>query len=76
MQLQYISDNTGNPTAVVIPMDKWNELINKYSELENDVLKEASVNRKRRPMSYYAGILTKEEGEAFQRYVQQSRNEW
>lgn len=37
MNIQYISDNQGNKTAVVIPISDWNKLTKKYIELENEV---------------------------------------
>lgn len=36
--MNYISDNQGNKTAVVIPISEWIELTKKYIGLENDVL--------------------------------------
>lgn len=37
MSLQYISDIEGNKTAVVIPIDEWNELKTKYPEIDSEV---------------------------------------
>lgn len=34
MNLQYISDNTGKTTGVFIPISAWNELKNKYKDIE------------------------------------------
>ena len=34
MNLQYISDNTGKTTGVFIPISVWNELKNKYKDIE------------------------------------------
>lgn len=34
MSLQYIADRAGNPTAVIIPIDDWNGIRNKYPEVE------------------------------------------
>ncbi|WP_116786943.1 addiction module component CHP02574 family protein [Flavobacterium psychrotrophum] len=39
MKLQYISDNEGNTTAVVIPIEEWNEIKARHSDIaeaEND----------------------------------------
>jgi len=33
MKFQYISDSEGNTTAVVIPIDEWNEIKAKHKEL-------------------------------------------
>ena len=34
MNLQYLQDNNGNTTAVVIPIEEWNKFTEKYSDLE------------------------------------------
>ncbi len=36
MNLQYISDNTGKPTGVYIPIKEWNKLNAKHKGLEQD----------------------------------------
>jgi hypothetical protein len=35
MIVQYISDNLGNHTAVIIPIEEWGKLTTKYSELSD-----------------------------------------
>ncbi len=34
MNLQYLKDNNGNTTAVVIPIEEWNKFTEKYNDLE------------------------------------------
>lgn len=34
MPLQYISDSSGHPTAVIIPIEDWNGIRNKYPDVE------------------------------------------
>ena len=34
MSLQYIADSSGHPTAVIIPIDEWNGIKNKYPDLD------------------------------------------
>jgi hypothetical protein len=34
MSLQYIADSSGHPTAVIIPIEEWNGIRNKYPEVE------------------------------------------
>ena len=34
MSLQYISDNTGKKTAVIIPISEWNALKSKYKNID------------------------------------------
>ena len=73
MSLQYISDDSGNHTAVIIPIDEWNEITAKHEDLK-EFDKPKSVSKKK--PSEYAGTLSKEEGKKFLEYVEQSRNEW
>ena len=35
MNLQYLQDNNGNTTAVVVPIEEWNKFTEKYSDLED-----------------------------------------
>lgn len=36
MNLQYISDSSGQTTGVFIPIKEWNELKNKYKGIEHE----------------------------------------
>jgi hypothetical protein len=36
MNLQYISDSNGQTTGVFIPINEWNELKNKYKNIEQE----------------------------------------
>lgn len=36
MNLQYISDSSGQITGVFIPIKEWNELKNKYKSIEQE----------------------------------------
>jgi hypothetical protein len=36
MNLQYISDSKGQTTGVFIPINEWNELKNKYKNIEQE----------------------------------------
>ncbi|MEP6927089.1 MAG: hypothetical protein ABI834_05600 [Ginsengibacter sp.] len=35
MNLQYLQDNNGNTTAVVVPIEEWNKFTEKYNDLED-----------------------------------------
>ena len=35
MNLQYLQDNQGNTTAVVVPIEEWNKFTEKYNDLED-----------------------------------------
>ena len=37
MSEQYISDNLGNKTAVVIPITQWEKILKKYKGVEKEV---------------------------------------
>lgn len=36
MNLQYISDSKGQTTGVFIPINEWNELKNKYKDIDQE----------------------------------------
>ncbi len=75
MHLQYISDQPGAHTAVIIPIGEWNEIVNKHSDLK-ELEETVSVPGKKLPMSAFKGMLSKERGEELKKYVEQSRKEW
>ncbi|AWG22101.1 hypothetical protein FFWV33_11560 [Flavobacterium faecale] len=37
MDVQYISDKLGNKTAVVIPIEQWKKILQKYKGVEEEV---------------------------------------
>jgi hypothetical protein len=74
MDLQYISDTEGRHTAVVIPIEEWNNITAKHEDLKRlESPKSQLVTQK--PSDFF-GTLSKEEGKKMQSYVTQSRNEW
>ena len=36
MDIKYIVDDSGNPTAVVVPIEEWNSLLDKIYETESE----------------------------------------
>ncbi len=34
MPIQYVTDDIGNPTAVVVPIDEWDALLSKIGAIE------------------------------------------
>ncbi|HUH75513.1 MAG TPA: addiction module protein [Chitinophagales bacterium] len=38
MTLQFIHDNKGKTTGVFIPIEEWNALKSKYSDIEDEVM--------------------------------------
>jgi hypothetical protein len=73
MHLQYLSDYTGKHTAVVIPIQEWEDIVRKHSDLKALVQEQPE---KKYTFGDFDGILTKEQGEELLRHVEQSRNEW
>lgn len=70
MDLQYISDTEGRHTAVVIPIEEWNNLTAKHQDLKDLEKPEKKLSEK------YAGKLPSNVAEDLQNYVTKSRNEW
>ena len=73
MPLQYITDNSGAHTAVVIPIDEWEKLTRKHEDLKT---LEATNPKKKIKLSDYAGKLSQETANAMLNYVAESRSEW
>jgi hypothetical protein len=69
MNIQYISDNLGNPTAVIIPIEDWKIISKKL----NDSLPDKKT--KTEP-SDFVGILSKETAQKMIFEIQKSRREW
>lgn len=73
MDLQYISDTQGRHTAVVIPIEEWNNITAKHEDLK--LLEKPEQNQRKKPSDFF-GTLGKEEGEKMQAYITESRKEW
>ncbi len=73
MDLQYISDTQGRHTAVVIPIEEWNNITAKHEDLK--ILEQvADVSTKN--ADRFKGILNNEEADKYTAYLNQARNEW
>ena len=73
MELQYISDNAGNYTAVIIPINEWNDITSKHEDLK-DLVKSPILTKV--PASKFKGILTVDEADKYHHHIKQARNEW
>jgi hypothetical protein len=73
MALQYISDNSGNHTAVIIPIAEWNYITAKHEDLKE--LMEERMPKKNNA-SRFKGLLTNEEAEKYHQHLKQARSEW
>lgn len=69
MNLQYISDTQGRHTAVIIPIEEWNNLTAKHDDLK------LLENPKRKP-SDFIGCISKETAQQMITDIERSRSEW
>ena len=53
MNLQYISDNKGKTTGVFIPISEWNELKNRYKDIEQIDIPEWQIEEVRKRLEDY-----------------------
>ncbi|MEO6684689.1 MAG: hypothetical protein ABIN24_01945 [Dyadobacter sp.] len=78
MDLQYISNERGEKTAVIIPIQEWNNLTAKHEdlkELSEEVKPTEEISQKKKP-SDFIGIISKEEAEEMHNYLRKTRGEW
>jgi len=73
MALQYISDNSGNHTAVIIPITEWKNLVAKHHDLKKLMEEKAPQTNN---ASRFKGLLTNDEAEKYDKYLKQARSEW
>ena len=69
MDLQYISDSNGKHTAVIIPIDEWNNITTKHQDLK-------TLDKPKKKPSDFVGCISKETADKLNEYVKQSREEW
>ncbi|WP_221390596.1 hypothetical protein [Dyadobacter sp. NIV53] len=77
MDLQYISNENGEKTAIIIPIEDWNTITAKHEdlkELEEKVLKFQPSKRKK--PSDFVGIISNQEADEMQEYLKKARSEW
>jgi hypothetical protein len=74
MALQYISDNSGNHTAVIIPINEWNEITTIHEDLKK-LENQEKITPKKKP-SDFAGTISKETAMKMIADIEQSREEW
>ena len=73
MDLQYISDTQGRHTAVVIPIEEWNNITAKHEDLK---ILERVADVSTKNAARFKGILNNEEADKYTAYLNQARNEW
>ncbi|RYY37764.1 MAG: hypothetical protein EOP46_01460 [Sphingobacteriaceae bacterium] len=75
MSLQYISDEAGNHTAVIIPIEDWNEITTRYEDLKSFTEKTPTQKRARKP-SDFIGSISKAMAKEMIADIEKSRSEW
>lgn len=75
MAIQYVSDDAGNPTAVLVPIKDWNNLLSKHDDIKLLVQDIEQPKSKRKP-SEFRGILDKEVAKQMISDIEKDRNEW
>lgn len=71
MPLQYLLDNSGKTTAVIIPISDWEVITRKHSDLKQMTV---LPGKKQKP-SDFAGVLTKEEAKKIHQYLIKARKQ-
>ncbi|OOQ59288.1 hypothetical protein [Mucilaginibacter pedocola] len=75
MAIQYVSDDAGNPTAVLVPITEWNSIAAKHEDVRVLMQESAQPRSKRKP-SEFRGILDKEVAKQMMIDIEKDRNEW
>lgn len=73
MKLQVLQDSHGNNTGIFIPINDWNEIVEKHADLKELV---DLVPLPKRKLSDFTGTLSHETAAEMLKYVSESRNEW
>lgn len=76
MPLQFVHNINGSTTAVIIPIDEWNELVHKHHDLKQLELRSKTSKNKTGKPSDFAGTLSKEGYRALSEHIKQARSEW
>ncbi len=72
MPMQYIQDDSGQTTAVIIPIEVWKDITNKHQDLKK---LEKQAQKTMKP-SDFAGTLSQEGYKAINDHIEQARKEW
>lgn len=75
MDLQYLSDIDGKHTAVVIPIEEWNDLTKTYIGLKSLEKSNVAPKKTKKP-SDFVGCISKEQGQEMIKDLDKSRNQW
>ncbi len=76
MPMQYIKDNNGATTAVVIPISEWKQIVTKHQDLSQLEQGQIAMAEKKMKPSDFAGSLSEEAYPEITEHIKQARNEW
>jgi len=74
MPLQYISDHTGKHTAVLIPINEWEQIKQKHQDLKE--LEKPKEPQKEVKPSDFAGSMSVDIADNFNNYIKEARHQW
>ena len=69
MDLQYVSDAEGRHTAVLIPIEEWNNITAKHQDLK-------TLEKPKKNASLFKGLLSDKEAVKYHTHLKQARKEW
>jgi hypothetical protein len=73
MRLQLIQDGQGQYTGVFVPINDWNEIVQKHEDLKMLVNIEPIIKKK---LSDLVGKLSHKTADDMQKHVSDSRKDW
>lgn len=76
MPMQYIKDNKGKTTAVIIPIEEWKELTSRHEDLIQLEQKAVATTEKKIKPSDFAGILSEDAYQSITQHIKKERDEW
>jgi hypothetical protein len=74
MPLQYISDHSGKQTAVLIPINEWEQIKQKHQDLKE--LEKPKEQQKEIKPSDFAGSMSADVANNFNNYIKEARQQW
>ncbi|CAN5393110.1 hypothetical protein BH10BAC3_BH10BAC3_30360 [soil metagenome] len=74
MPIQYIQDDSGQTTAVIIPIAEWKDITSRHQDLRE--LESKPVTYKKMKPSDFAGTLSPEGYKAINNHIEHARKEW
>ena len=74
MSLQFLSDDSGKTTAVVIPIQEWENILQTHEDLK--MLAGNGQKEKKLKPSDLKDIFSNKEAKEFHKYLTKVRKEW